>query len=200
MTSQTTVAEAWKPSVFNVFHQRDGRCHCFNSRSAEFFTLRSAEYELVRRCLEEVASAGRCSIEEMQDFLVRSSLVAPRQANEREMEHRRFLETKASAEWAFLSIVPTFACNLRCPYCYQESVRRQAPMTPAVAAAVVDLFAELAGRVEGICVFWFGGEPLLALDTIEWLSERFQQISRERQRRYRAEMITNGSLLSRLAA
>jgi uncharacterized protein len=195
MNSQTTLG-AWKPSVFNVFHQRDGRCHCFNSRSTELLTLRNAEYDLVRRCLEEVASTGRCSIEEMQEVLVNSSFVAPREADERDLEHRRFLETKASEEWAFLSIVPTFACNLRCHYCYQESVRRQAPMSPAVAAAVVDLFAELAGRVKGISVFWFGGEPLLALDTIEWLSERFQRICRKRQRRYWGQMITNGALLS----
>lgn len=196
MTSQSTGARTWKPSVFNVFQERDGLCHCFNSRTAEFFTLRSAEYELVRRCLDEVTAAGRCSLGEMQELLEQSSLVVPGETDERELEHRRFLDRKDSVEWAFLSIVPTFACNLRCPYCYQESVRRAAPMAPAVAAAVVELFTELTERVEGISVFWFGGEPLLALDTIEWLSERFQRVCRERRRRYLAEMVTNGSLLS----
>jgi uncharacterized protein len=198
MTSPSSSGGAWKPSVFNVFEQRngDGRCHCFNSRSGAFFTLRDAEYDLVRRCLDEVASDGRCSIEEMQEMLVRSSLVAPGEVDERALEHRHFLDTKASEAWAFLSIVPTFACNLRCGYCYQESVRRQPRMSQAVMAAVVELFAEMAERAEGISVYWFGGEPLLALDSIEWLSERFQRICRERGRRYQPGMITNGSLLS----
>ncbi|HHY23924.1 MAG TPA: SPASM domain-containing protein [Clostridiaceae bacterium] len=48
-----------------------------------------------------------------------------------------------------------------------------------------------------LSVTWYGGEPLLALDTIYRLSEAFLKIVENKNARYDSMIITNGYLLSR---
>jgi len=187
----------WKPSVFNVIHREAGRYYYFNSVSTAVFSLDPAQHEFARNCLAEIEAKGRCSSAAIEELLAQGSFLVPRYHDEYEDEHQRFLEVKRREDWAFLSIAPTFSCNLRCDYCFQAG--RQGPrvlMDPKVAQCLAALFEELAERVQGLAVLWFGGEPLLALSRIEQLTRIFRRTCEKRGVRYRAEMMTNGSLLN----
>ncbi len=50
-----------------------------------------------------------------------------------------------------------------------------------------------AGSID---VTWFGGEPFLAPDIIESLSERLIRVAEKHQAAYHADIITNGYLLT----
>jgi uncharacterized protein len=52
-------------------------------------------------------------------------------------------------------------------------------------------------RLEHLTVSWFGGEPLLALDIIEELSEAIVEWTNRHGVTYQAEMSTNGYYLSK---
>ena len=66
-----------------------------------------------------------------------------------------------------LTVLPTMACNLRCVYCFQA--RRAVVMSAETRDAVV-ADVERRAREDGIEhleVDWFGGEPLVAIDTVD---------------------------------
>jgi uncharacterized protein len=185
----------WKLSLFNTFRYQDGYHYCFNSRSSALFSLSPRQYCLFEKCLREIDREGYSAFSAFQDVLIQNAFIVPRDIDEYEQEHRLFLNTRDNIDWAFLAVVPTLACNMKCSYCFQKDITQKAPMNQRTCQGVVDMVSQLARKVKGIAVLWFGGEPFLALKTIENLSGEFQDICRKQGIRYHAEMITNGSLL-----
>ena len=95
-----------------------------------------------------------------------------------------------------LTLCPTMNCNFDCPYCFES--HRPGKMSRAVQDDVVALagrMLDIAGRKK-LSVTWFGGEPLLAADVIESLSERLMALAKEKGAEYTAGIITNGFLLN----
>ena len=95
-----------------------------------------------------------------------------------------------------LTICPTMGCNFDCPYCFEN--HRAGKMTPEVQDDVVALAERMldATNAKGLHISWFGGEPLLACDIIESLSERLMALVDKRGGEYTAGIITNGYLLT----
>jgi uncharacterized protein len=189
-------AGSWKPSLFNTFLYQQGRYYCFNSRSSALFSLEPREYHMLAECLRELEQGGNNYRPGIYDLLAQNSFIVPSHIDEYEQEHQLFLKSKADMAWAFLALVPTLACNLRCSYCFQRQTPWPEPMNEKIQERVLAVFSELAPKVRGIAVHWFGGEPLLALKTIETLSEKFHQTASGQGIRYVAEMTTNGALLN----
>ena len=95
-----------------------------------------------------------------------------------------------------LTICPTMGCNFDCPYCFENHFAGK--MSAQVQDDVVALAERLldASGSNDLSVNWFGGEPLLAPDVIESLSERLMELVSQRGGTYSAGIITNGYLLT----
>ena len=99
-----------------------------------------------------------------------------------------------------LTICPTMGCNFDCPYCFENHTAGK------MSQSVQDDVVALAGRMldtfrpKQLHVTWFGGEPLLATDVIEHLSERLMALASEKGAAYQAYIITNGYLLTQPVA
>ena len=95
-----------------------------------------------------------------------------------------------------LTLCPTLGCNFDCSYCFET--HRPGRMSRKVQDDVITLAEKMMKRVDAreLGVTWFGGEPLLAPDIIESLSERLMKLAQERNASYRAGIITNGYLLT----
>ncbi len=94
-----------------------------------------------------------------------------------------------------ITICPTMGCNFDCPYCFEE--HRNEKMTRETQDAVIALTEKMldASGAKNLGVSWFGGEPLLAQDVIEYISKRLVSMCEDRGIRYNASIITNGYLL-----
>ena len=88
------------------------------------------------------------------------------------------------------TVLPTFACNARCVYCYQEGMQ-PVTMTPETAEQVVRFMID-THEGKNVRIAWFGGEPLLCPDTIDRICDRL----REAGLTYSSSMITNASLIT----
>ena len=117
------------------------------------------------------------------------------------IDERAALETMGRAACAMpygvgLTICPTMNCNFDCPYCFER--HRPGKMTKEVQDDVVALAKRMMDAAGGknLSVTWFGGEPLLAADVIESLSERLMVLAKEKGAEYSAGIITNGYLLT----
>lgn len=89
-----------------------------------------------------------------------------------------------------LIIMPTEQCNFRCKYCYEEF--KKGKMTPNVQEGLVKYIKKNIYKHTALSVSWFGGEPLIATDVIENLSQKFIEICHMRSISYTSGMTTNG--------
>ncbi|MBQ1770884.1 MAG: radical SAM protein [Clostridia bacterium] len=88
------------------------------------------------------------------------------------------------------TVLPTTACNARCPYCYEEGIT-PVSMTRETADAVIDFICRT--KKDGkIHVDWFGGEPLLGAATISYICRGLK----DRGVEFNSGMTTNVTLLT----
>jgi len=92
-----------------------------------------------------------------------------------------------------LSICPTFECNFRCSYCYELRQSDPTIMSRETIAKLID-FVKQHKECSKLSVSWYGGEPTLAFDVVETLTEHFLELYPDYDQ---ASLITNGYLLDR---
>jgi uncharacterized protein len=106
------------------------------------------------------------------------------------LKHRR-QTIYFSTESLSLAICPTLVCNFRCPYCFESNQKDGAFMSTETRQRLIDWIRQHKG-IERLTVEWYGGEPLLAFDTICQLTEKFKEFDLK----YKAGLVTNGYLLT----
>ncbi|MGE4548394.1 MAG: thioether cross-link-forming SCIFF peptide maturase [Intestinibacillus sp.] len=89
-------------------------------------------------------------------------------------------------------------CNLRCGYCFASTGdfgtgRKIMPFE--VAKKAIDFVIERSGARKNIEVDFFGGEPLMAFDTVKKTVEYARSIEQEHGKKFRFTITTNGVLL-----
>ena len=89
-------------------------------------------------------------------------------------------------------------CNLRCRYCFAQTgdfgdVRSL--MTPEIARKAIDFVIEKSGARHNIEIDFFGGEPLMAWDTVKAAVEYANEQSGLHNKLFRFTITTNGILL-----
>ncbi len=95
-----------------------------------------------------------------------------------------------------VTLTPTQDCNFGCQYCYEKDVLQSKYMDELTQDAVVDYIEENLTMSSSLRLSWYGGEPLLALDIVESLTKRLLMICEEKKAEYKADIITNGYLLT----
>lgn len=183
-----------RESIFNIyFNTDDGNKLAFNSVSCSLAIVDKNYDELITKlgtldeqnCPEylketlEAAKEGNFIVEEAKDELL-------------DLEIKRNCQ-KYSTEQLGLTIAPTLACNFKCVYCFENS--KPGLMNEKVMERVIDFVNKKAESIKFLDVTWYGGEPLLATDVINKLSERFISICKDKNIEYGAYIITNGSLI-----
>lgn len=91
-----------------------------------------------------------------------------------------------------LTIAPTINCNFRCIYCYEKGISKEGKMTKEIANYIISYIKEKAKFLRSLNITWYGGEPLLEIDMIEYLSNEFIKICDENNIYYQASIVTNG--------
>ncbi|MEK5258013.1 radical SAM protein [Paenibacillus sp. FSL L8-0663] len=122
-----------------------------------------------------VCSKFNISTDQFKQILARFKSKIPNSPEH--LQNKDDSELKSSLK--ILRLVVTNICNLKCKYCYADegtyhSEKRY--MTKEDAKIIIDKILSVYNGIEEIC--FFGGEPLLNVDTIEfvckYLSEKFR--------------------------
>ena len=75
-----------------------------------------------------------------------------------------------------LIILPTEQSNFRCKYCYEDF--KIGNMSKEKQDAIILFLRKNIKNYTAISLDWFGGEPLLAMDAIEYISKHALEICR----------------------
>ena len=90
-------------------------------------------------------------------------------------------------------------CNLRCKYCFASTgdfgTGHRMTMDFETAKKAIDFVVEKSGPRRNIEVDFFGGEPLMAMDTVKKTVEYARSIEKEKGKCFRFTITTNGVLL-----
>lgn len=163
-------------------------------------TERSA-YERLRVSLEENTVIDQ-EYQTLFDELLDSRIIVDEKEDELTSVAIESMAARAISDTFSVIMVPTIGCNLRCNYCFQshgahakaeayiedESLRRY--LLPVLES----------GRFANLHLRWFGGEPLTAMQSIEKITAGMKVLCGSLGLRYSADVVTNGTLLTRSVA
>ena len=91
------------------------------------------------------------------------------------------------------------SCNLNCSYCFagQGKYHGESALMPLeVGKRALDFLVENSGSHTNLEVDFFGGEPLMAMDTVKETVKYARSIEGEKGKAFRFTMTTNGVLLN----
>ena len=182
---------AYKPSRFNHFHTLPtGEKLAFNSLSGGLAVLDSEGWARYTALVKGEPLDPKNPVDQ---GLVEGRFVVPENFDELAYLKTLHLRQRYTTEAWSLTICPTIDCNFGCDYCFQR--HRVSRMTEAVQAKLLEVFAQKAPRLSKFFVTWFGGEPTLAWDVVQRLSQGFLEVAERNRVEYSASLITNGYLL-----
>jgi uncharacterized protein len=188
-----------KKSLFNIKVDEldDGRVLLFNSITTNFGIVNKdvwafyQENEIIEQ--EDISDFDmKKHIQTMKDywFLIEEGI--------HEKDYLKISQrlVRYSNQELFLTIAPTLDCNMACPYCYEKKTK--STMSQAVILGIVSFVKNQIKHhnVRGLNIVWYGGEPLLELETIIKLSKLIVELCENEGIRYSSGIITNGSLLT----
>ena len=185
-----------KTSRYNYIWPVDGcnKAVVFNSLSAASIEIKKIHLDLLNESNElDIEKLGEEKIKTaielkkygflIEDFVDELAILKFRNASGR-----------FSKDTLALTIIPTYACNLSCFYCYQERSSNRI-MSLEVQEGIVQYTKNHVRGARNVNVCWFGGEPLIAWDVIISLSEKLMKAAEENGCEYAATMVTNGYML-----
>ena len=160
------------------------------------FSAAGKEYvfNVLSKQLLQAKLPGGCRAGEGFDDLIKAGFMVPEGKDECAFYEKISKMIRAfhrSSGIRSFIILPTFACNARCVYCYEEGLV-PTTMTPETAEQVVRFIMDNRCREGKVHIHWFGGEPLLGARTID----RICEMLRDAGVKYRSAMTSNGSLIT----
>ena len=132
--------------------------------------------------------------ESVYKFLMDKGFLVDEEIDEDAVEREEIERAKNNDGKLGLIIMPTDDCNFRCPYCYEDHEKRY--MSKEYLDKIAKFVDKNIHKYEGLKVEWFGGEPLLQLDSVIYLSEKLMNICKSHKRPFIAGMTTNGYYLT----
>uniref|UniRef100_A0A7V0Z5M9 Radical SAM protein n=1 Tax=candidate division WOR-3 bacterium TaxID=2052148 RepID=A0A7V0Z5M9_UNCW3 len=107
----------------------------------------------------------------------------------------RFYRGAFSGRNLSLILLPTRVCNFKCVYCFEKEINDT--MTDEDCKNILQFVRReiYIRKPEALVVSWYGGEPLLAFNTIKNLSMELLSITKSSKIEYEAGIVTNGYLL-----
>jgi uncharacterized protein len=193
VNGMTQTKNTYVPSRFNALsHTDDNGVVLFNSYNGAILHFSEEEKDEVLSSLKRV---GQKEFEsEIQRNLYETGFLVTEEVNEK--NRALFLhQSLHRTDMMHLVLLPTEACNFRCTYCYETFSRGK--MNSETISGLKTLVKEKAANLSNLNISWFGGEPLLALDVIEELSNSFLAVAKEQNIVYSSDLVTNGYFLTK---
>lgn len=164
-----------------------------------FSTKRASVVVLEREVLDSMKD-GSLSPQDSQT-LSRLGLLTEDAAEEKSAMLRFLDEANSRNSHLNAIVVLNLDCNLSCRYCYQGALKGRNYMNRKTADLLIRFIANsLAPRKKSLNIDFYGGEPLLSLKLIKYISTKVRAAVESRDIRYTFTLVTNGTLFSRRVA
>lgn len=182
----------WKASAYNVLcHTENGKLLIFNCFSGALVQIPPAEEAYVIKVLEGKSNA---EISGIISILIKNGIIVLEKTNEFKKLQQFYRYFYEDSDNLHLIVLPTEKCNFRCIYCYESF--KNGRMSIEVIESLLQFIKKEIKKLHSLSISWFGGEPLLALDLIEYASDKIIELCEKNRVVYKANLTTNGFLLT----
>lgn len=164
----------------------------YNALSGRLLQLDEPHYRMTEAIRSGGESDGRGDAEFMET-LERYGFITDNDDEDRIFLQKREKRDRLCADPStlMLSICPTLECNFRCTYCYEPRQSDRTVMSQETMSRLVD-FIKQHKECNKLSVSWYGGEPTMAFEVVEILTEQFLELYPDYDH---AALITNAYLL-----
>lgn len=141
-----------------------------------------------------LAIEGNLDNDSLNKYLIDNGFLVVEGGSEILLAENIYQKTCQSTDKLHVIILPTYQCNFRCSYCYENFL--DVTMDENTQDEVCRFIEKQLYKYNSLEISWFGGEPLLAFDVILRMSEKLQKICKTQKKPYQADITTNGYLLT----
>ena len=177
----------YKESMYNkvVINKQNNTFLLYNTRSCNYVVMDQKESE----AFVEALHSEEPDLTMQNMFLEKGFWVKGEENEFKDINKNLTVENTF-----YLTIMPTLACNFRCPYCFEQHMAQR--ITPEIESSIMEYLYERIKGYHRLNVQWYGGEPLLEIEIIERLTNKLTRLCRDLNIQYVSSMTTNGFLLS----
>lgn len=186
-----------KESEFNLYYPsrtEEGKWIFYNTVSNVTALIDNDDFELFNAFVKN--RDANCLSDSLEQDLIAGGYIVGDDVDEKNILSYKLKKDRFESSQMGLTIAPTLDCNFRCIYCYEKKHYRDVKMSQAVQNEIIDFITNAADKIDSLFITWYGGEPLLALDVIQELSNTIIEISEKFNFTYSSSMVTNGYLLT----
>lgn len=133
----------------------------------------------------------RESYRELYELWLNGALFAPD-------DYEKYSDTMVKSPIKSMCLNVAHDCNLRCGYCFAQTGDfggERCIMPPEIGRAAVDFLIKQSANRENLETDFFGGEPLMAWNTVVETVKYARSIEKQHGKRFRFTITTNGILL-----
>lgn len=192
----------YKPSMFNHFveDRENNSLILFNSYvgRSNIVNVQQTKKEKVKQWLRQDEIAKDVA-EKDDDFCRLIELGYFVHTNTDEKAKRDVMINRLKADNTLKLVIHTSkSCNFRCKYCYLyfDKDGKHHNISKDTQEGIINFVKKNINNYRAVHVDWFGGEPLLDISAIEYISKELMHICKMAKRPYEAVITTNGYLLS----
>lgn len=176
----------YKASKYNIFvPYKDGNVIIYNPLSGAIGKFTSETFE--RYNLGEL-------YESEIDLLVKKGIFVSKDTNEIDKIHIDRKRVIDDEKFKHFRIWTTSACNAHCYYCFEKGIHIKT-MSFDIADSVIDFIYKNLNYGDKLSIEWFGGEPLLNSNIIDYIYEKLNPICEQKNCSLSGSIISNGSLI-----
>ena len=182
------------PSRFNIIipdYPEPKKYLCFNTLTQSMVVLDKDIVEILKR--KKIPSDKIRII----NNLCKLGILAEDHVDEERVLKYLFDRIKYDNSIFHITVLTTYDCNFSCIYCVEEGVKGPTYMSSKTSTRVVDWIKDKAKErgPKTINITFYGGEPLLHVSPIEFISRGIKKWTEENGIGFSFGIITNGSLL-----
>ena len=197
-------------SFYNIFIPIPERSEylLYNVLRGGLCSLSAEEYEEIKKYnSNQFITHAQCNDNPLLKLLIDAEFYVDANINEVDEFVKIYNQRRNSAFYSdsaniSLTIASSNLCNMACPYCYEFS-KDNSILNTTVSKEIANYIKSM---IESSCqikkwkflsVTWYGGEPLLGKDAIPELTNYLKTIAVHNGMHYNADIITNGTLLTK---
>ena len=186
----------YKPSMYNLSFQDLDKEYYYNTLSGELIKVDANIAKYIADIQSDIHAEKHVLFEPLykKGFIVNANL---NEYNRIKALNNELLYSSQTSQASYV-IALTTACNYQCTYCYEEG-SSIGTMHTTTATEIVEFICGEAKRnnsLKTICVTWFGGEPLLEMELIEYIGTELLNYCQDNSISLKTNIITNGYLLN----
>lgn len=178
-------------SRYTIQFENNGKKYIYN-------TLSTAIAEINDDISNALASGNFSNVDE--DFInaLAESHFIVRDSNLEKYEYLFFYNStrfNKSARSFYLNLIPSYSCNLACPYCYEGQSKQTTRISEENLYTIIKFYENHIhssnGMINNAVIRFYGGEPLLNKDEIIKFAKETREISNKYNIHVRYDMATN---------